>query len=128
MHPSCPVEKIQSLFLLLPYVITEFCHRVVHQTYLTEGFYNPSDSSVMPSASFTPPVKQQSGDIKITGQEPRSYIFEKQEKDNTENLLANANNVMVLILCKCMHVFAYNLNTRFSFLNDAVLIHLLTYY
>lgn len=121
MHPSSPVEKIQALFLLLPYVITEFCHRVVHQTCLTEGFCNPSDSSVMPSASFTPPVKQQSGDIKIAGQDPRSYIFEKQEKDNAENLFANANNVMVLILCKCTHAFTYNLNFRFLFFNDTVL-------
>jgi len=67
---------MQILFLLLPYVVAEFCHRVVHQTCLTEGFPNASDSSVMPSASF-PPVTKQSGDLIITGHEPKAYIFKK---------------------------------------------------
>lgn len=107
MFPSSQVEKMQILFLLLPYVIAEFCHRVVHQTCLTEGFCNASDSSVMPSASFTPPVTEQSGDLRITGHEPKAYIFKNkaEETEETENLLPNANNVMALILHKCTSIY-----------------------
>lgn len=75
MFPSSQAEKMQILFLLLPYVIAEFCHRVVHQTCLTEGFCNASDSSGMPSASFAPPVTEQSGHLRMTGHEPKANIF-----------------------------------------------------
>lgn len=100
---------MQILFLLLPYVIAEFCHRVVHQTCLTEGFCNASDSSVMPSASFAPAVTGQSGDLVITGHEPKAYMFKKAEKktEETENLLPSTNNMMVIILHKCTCLFTF---------------------
>lgn len=46
-------DALQFLFLFLPYVVAEYCHRVVHHAYLTEGFCNSCDSSVIPFSSFT---------------------------------------------------------------------------
>lgn len=71
----------------------------------------------MPSVSFTPPVTEQSGDLIITGHEPKAYILKKKrQKEETENLLANTNNIMVLILHKCTCLFTYNLNINLGFL------------
>lgn len=76
----------------------------------------------MPSASFTPPVTEQSGDFLITGHEPKAHIFKKKKRkrqknpEGTENLLANANNMMVLILHKCTCLFTYRLNIHLVFI------------
>lgn len=46
-------EALQFLSLFLPYVVGEYCHKVVHHAYLTEGSYHSCDSTVRLFPSFT---------------------------------------------------------------------------
>lgn len=61
----------KSGFCLIPSVIGEFGHRVVHQPCLTEGCGHASGSSVIPLPA---PLhqEQQSGELRTAGHEPKA--------------------------------------------------------